>query len=529
MSQGKLLSQGEFFAKFSAISISSLARFLVLSASLVLGLHYSGDVLATCARLLSSTGAFTGKCVHPENSAVSCACSTATTSIKLGATHTGVEIACGDPSEAVVLGQERLHEYFLGVSEPHDATTPRKITVDVGTTTPPDLPTTVECSGKDLKTGDSLGKGNFKYQVRYVIDIATNADLTKKTGDNDCVNFSPDAAPTKGKTSCRVNQSCTNISGSEAQVNVVAYCQAGVVVTGVLTWVDPNPTAPGDMPPRFTNCQGDAVDCTLELGGLPRDDQNKVLPEVCDLIFPATANGILAQKQMLSFRQNYAGQCASPTSVSYDNPVGVGRAVSRECHSDYGNEDGFVPANLNDPVLGGEGFDSVPRGCPVHTDGKTVFAHTANAVETAKVAPVTIDVTPQSLNLGCLQTGKDSGVIKATICGRADFDVSTVALFSNNKFDPNVAPVLQTVKPTAFTIGQVEGNCGSDLFPDLTLTYPTCTKTGGVANAVIRQNPGITNKTVVTLELQGQLNTQTGDLLPKIIGGTDTVDVVNAP
>jgi hypothetical protein len=503
------MTQDKVFAEFPVISyVKSLlarvcpARLLLLSASLVLGLNYPGDALATCARVLSSTGSFTGKCVHPENPSVSCLCSTATTSIKLGATHSGVEIACGDPSQQIVLGQENLHEYFLGVSEPHDTTTPRKITVDI------DVGTT-KCKGTDLNTKQSVGEGNFKYRVRYEIDIATNADLKKKTADNDCVNFNPDAPPTKGKTSCRVNQTCTNVSDSEAQVNVDAYCQAGVEVFGELTWLDPHPTTLGDQPPQFTGCEADATDCTLRLGGLPRDDQNKVLPDVCDLIFTATTN--LAQKQMLSVRQDFAGQCTSPTSVSYDNPVGVGRAVSRECHSDE--------------------FDNVEHGCPVLTDGKKVFVHTASAVENAKVAPVTIEVTPESLSLGCLESGKDSGVIKATICGAADFDVSTVALFSNNKFDPNVAPVLQTVKPTAFTIGQtIGGACGSDLFPDLTLTYPTCRKPQpGVAQVVFTQNQNLQNQDTVTLELQGQLNTQTGDLLPKIIGGTDTVKVTNVP
>jgi hypothetical protein len=500
------MSRDTVFADFRMMSYGRsflarvcAARFLLLMASLVLGLNYSVDALATCARVLSSTGSFTGKCVHPESTSTTCLCSTATTSIKLGATHTGVEIACGDPSAEVVLGQENLHEYFLGVSEPH-GTTPRRITVDV------DMGTT-KCTGTDLNTQPptNLGQGNFKYRVQYEIDIATDADLNKRTADNACVNFNPDAPTSlKGKTSCRVNQTCTQVTTSQARMNVYAFCQAGVAVKGELTWIDPDPDSV-NQPPQFTGCAADATNCSLRLGGLPVDDQNRVLPDVCNLIFAATTN--LAQKQMLSVEQDFAGQCTSPTSVSYDNPVGVGRAVSRECHSDA--------------------FDNVQHGCPVLTDGKQVFVHTASAVENAKVVPVSIALNLDTLNLGCLSTGKDSGVIKATICGAANFDVSTVAVSTNGKFDPNVAPVLQTVKPLSFLIEQATG-CGNDPFPDLTLTYPTCTVDGGVARVVHQQNEGITDKTVVPLELQGTLKPQAGEL-PTIIGGQDTVQVVNAP
>lgn len=450
------------------------------------------------------------------------ACSSASGFISSSFSHHGIRIEGGD--FALTLGDINPSEQLMTVT-PGAVGTPTKVTIDL-----PD----VLVKGFDTNNNNApLGEGRFKYHVEYSIPIATS-DPNKGGGNETCGKCDPNN-PKKGTscTGCSVNQTCTNLSTTESQFTVKAFCQQGVIVTGELTWIDPSPGTAGDLPPAFTNCPADSATCTLRLGGLPLTAKGKVDDTACAQIFAAVdvlgdSNKHLDQKQLLLFQQNYQGQCTSPTLGDFglESPEGAKAGLHRECNSDYG------PLFPNQGVsrLDGEGFDNVFRGCVVatNTDGSPAF-HTVQGGETAKSIQVTVDVTPESVNLRCV-AGSDSGIATATICTTPEFNVTNVdtatlpVLFVEGDTNCNGGPCIVPAIPGGYSFAaSSSGLCSGDFSQDLRITYRTCSAAGnGLAQVISGAKPGITAGTNVPLILHGTSGNGT-----VVIEGTDTVKVVN--
>jgi hypothetical protein len=437
------------------------------------------------------------------------ACSQASGFISSSFTHHGVTIQGGDVT--ISFGDIDPNEQVMTVV-PGALGTRATAIIDI-----PDVSIKGVCNDLTKCGPDSdLGTGRFHYNVVYTIPVATS-DPNKGHG-NDCSKCDPDNPNKKGTscTGCSVNQTCTNLSSTESRFTVKAFCQEGVTVDGYLTLLQ------GQTPPKFTNCTqetADAGNCTLKLGGLPKTSKGTVDGTACGAIFqPVTVNGQpLAFKQMLLFEQDYEGACKSATLGDFglEKPQGAKLGLHRECNSDYGKANDFVAEYPG--FLDGEGFDNTLRVCPSGTDssGKTVY-HTAQGAETAKSIEVTVDVTPESVNLKCKTDSSglvnDNGVATATICTTPHFNVTDVdtstlpVLFVKGDTSCAGKPCLVYAKPGGFSFAAAtSGLCSGDYSQDLQITYPTCTadpSKPGLSQAIF--NAGYqTDKTSVPLVLQG--------------------------
>jgi hypothetical protein len=161
-------------------------------------------------------------------------------------------------------------------------------------------------------------------------------------------------------------------------------------------------------------------------------------------------------------------------------------------------------------------------------DGSPAF-HVAQGGVPSKAIEVTVDVTPESVNLKC-DAGTDSGIATATICTTPEFNVTDVDTTNN-------LPVLLVAGPVACPGGPCivppipggfsfaaasSGLCSGDFSQDLRITYRTCSvDDNGLAQRILQANPGIQNNAEVSITLQG---TSGGGTV--VIEGTDTAKVV---
>ena len=561
-------SQGKLFGKLSywMIGVAALGFFYLGGASAARVLHgsdggsVSGDgkfaFTGTCVDTLTkqrssslcsgaptvgylykgpdSAGKFyrTGTC-WSRSLGIAVACSTSSGFISSSFSHHGVQIQGGDLT--VTLGDIDPSEQLMTVV-PGGVGTPAKATVDL-----PDI--LVKGSGTSTEACGSapvpcfLGEGRFSYHVEYTIPLATS-DPNRGGGNETCGKCDPNN-PKKGAscTGCSINQTCTNLSTTESQFTVKAFCQQGVIVTGKMVLLPTVNGSPQPAPP-FTNCDAARVaagTCALELGGLPLTNNGTVDGTACAQIFDLVnvggdTNKQLAQKQLLLFQQNYQGQCTSATLGDFglESPdSGTKKGLHRECNSDYGDNN-FVAFNEN--FLDGQGLDNTVRGCVVGTndDGSPAF-HVAQGGETAKTIEVTVDVTPESVNLRCV-VGSDSGIATATICTTPEFNVTNVdiaalpVLFVEGDTSCSGGPCIVPAIPGGFSFAaSSSGLCSGDFSQDMRITYRTCSvNLNGLAQVIRNWKPDITAGTKVPLRLHGTIGN--GSV---VIEGADTITGIN--
>jgi hypothetical protein len=441
---------------------------------------------------------------------IAVACSSASGFISSSFSHTGIGIVGGDLELKV--GEISPDEQLMTVV-PGAFGSPAKVYIDF-----PDL----LVKGFVTSTNEPLGEGRFTYHVEYSIPIATSdpSGRSNLECETKCDPNNPQSSK-KGTTSCTgcsVNQTCTNLSTTESQLTIKAFCQQGVIVTGYLTLLPLVNGSPQPAPP-FTGCDAESVaagECSLIVGGLPLTKRGTVDDFACAELFAAVdllsdPNKHFDPKQLLLFQQGYLGQCSTATSGDFglELPQGAKLGLHRECNSDA--------------------FDNVPRGCVVaeNTDGSPAY-HVVDGAETAKSIQVEVDVTPESVNLRC-DAGTDSGIATATICTTPQFNVTNVdtavlpVLFVDGDCDggPCIVPAI----PGGYSFAATSsGLCSGDLNQDMQITYRTCSATGtGLAQRIFSANPGIVDGTLVPVKLQG---TSGNGTVPVLIEGVDTVKVV---
>ncbi len=531
-------SSGNFYRSFT--------KFLSILAFAVVGLSSVADAFAAITCRNSTTGAracSTSTSCPTGWTKISTSCSTQTVGGSITyISHHGIGIKC--------TWQEFQGEWS---SNPGIAPDPISVSQSVegsgNYATCGGWDTAFVPSGAPTPTDFSTapyGSGKFFFNVTYqsAAPLTCIEDPNAGIGNN-CTKTdaqNPKHGGSGGTTTLGASRACAlNSPGGGTTLTYQFACADGVSVTGFLTLapiVNGNPQPdPSGILGSFTNCSQARIDagkCTMQLGGIPTKTvkvkgQNVTVVDsaACEAAFPAgqVVNALgTSQTQNLDlneilFYKEVASEGVCDATTLLPTVVGLpAAAYGRYCQSDlgvfYDNETGNIFTGDSSTL---EGFDNQLRACPPGTD-KLPHTATQDVEQVALSGGITLE--PQGpLNLNCTSGGNtDSGGYKIKIPDQSPLfsvDIDTSPLSTD-------APKLEGVAPTSAAI-----SVSTDGVRELVLIYPTCNSPeAGLSEAVIANNPPLTNNQNVTLHLAGQTNgAGAGSLGPVLFKGEFTIKV----